>query len=99
LSIRLKAAFALKRFQLSSETSVTIALLKKNYPFCGHNNQEVEAGLAKRYHCCSVFVNFVNEIHHFFLVEIVVYMLAFGLGVGLVPWLLLGELCPAQVHV
>jgi hypothetical protein len=24
-------------------------------------------------------------------------MLALGLGVGTIPWLLLGELCPAQV--
>ena len=31
------------------------------------------------------------------VVEIVAYMLAFGLGVGTVPWLLLGELCPAKV--
>ena len=33
-----------------------------------------------------------------FSVEIVAYMLAFGIGVGLVPWLLLGELCPAEVN-
>jgi hypothetical protein len=31
------------------------------------------------------------------VVEIVVYMLSFGFGVGTVPWLLLGELCPARV--
>jgi hypothetical protein len=31
------------------------------------------------------------------MVEIVAYMLAFGVGVGTVPWLLLGELCPVQV--
>ena len=31
------------------------------------------------------------------IVEIVAYMLAFGIGVGTVPWLLLGELCPVQV--
>jgi hypothetical protein len=32
-----------------------------------------------------------------FKVEIVAYMLTFGVGVGTVPWLLLGELCPIQV--
>jgi len=31
------------------------------------------------------------------LVEIVAYMLSNGIGVGTVPWLLLGELCPARV--
>ena len=31
------------------------------------------------------------------LVEIVAYMLSNGIGVGTVPWLLLGELCPAKV--
>ena len=31
------------------------------------------------------------------LVEIVAYMLSNGVGVGTVPWLLLGELCPARV--
>jgi len=31
------------------------------------------------------------------LLEIVCYMMAFGIGVGTVPWLLLGELCPVQV--
>ena len=29
--------------------------------------------------------------------EVVGYMLAFGSGVGTVPWLMLGELCPASV--
>lgn len=33
------------------------------------------------------------------LFEIVAYMMAFGIGVGTVPWLLLGELCPVQVVV
>ena len=28
---------------------------------------------------------------------IVIYMLGFGIGVGTVPWLLLGELCPSEV--
>merc|ERR1712223_1040076 len=28
---------------------------------------------------------------------IVIYMLSYGLGVGTVPWLLLGELCPTKV--
>ena len=31
------------------------------------------------------------------LVEIIAYMLSNGVGVGTVPWLLLGELCPARV--
>ena len=31
------------------------------------------------------------------LLEIVAYMLSNGVGVGTVPWLLLGELCPARV--
>ena len=31
------------------------------------------------------------------LVEIIAYMLSNGAGVGTVPWLLLGELCPARV--
>eukprot|EP00095_Tigriopus_kingsejongensis_P012514 maker-scaffold455_size166772-snap-gene-0.29 protein:Tk12514 transcript:maker-scaffold455_size166772-snap-gene-0.29-mRNA-1 annotation:"hypothetical protein BRAFLDRAFT_82927" len=31
------------------------------------------------------------------VVEIVFYMLAFGIGVGTVPWLLLGELCPPSI--
>ena len=31
------------------------------------------------------------------MVEIVAYMLSNGVGVGTVPWLLLGELCPARV--
>ena len=31
------------------------------------------------------------------VVLIVIYMLGFGAGVGTVPWLLLGELCPAEV--
>ena len=31
------------------------------------------------------------------VILIVIYMLAFGLGLGTVPWLLLGELCPSQV--
>jgi hypothetical protein len=34
-----------------------------------------------------------------FPVEIVVYMLTFGIGVGTVPWLLLGELCPIEVFL
>ena len=28
---------------------------------------------------------------------IVIYMLCYGIGVGTVPWLLLGELCPTKV--
>jgi hypothetical protein len=28
---------------------------------------------------------------------VVLYMLSFGIGVGTVPWLLLGELCPSKV--
>jgi len=32
-----------------------------------------------------------------FPVEIVVYMLSFGIGVGTIPWLLVGELCPIEV--
>jgi hypothetical protein len=32
------------------------------------------------------------------VIEIVAYMLSFGLGVGTVPWLLLGELCPTRVE-
>ena len=31
------------------------------------------------------------------LFEIVAYMLSNGVGMGTVPWLLLGELCPARV--
>ena len=31
------------------------------------------------------------------LIEIVLYILFFGLGVGTVPWLLLGELSPVKV--
>ena len=31
------------------------------------------------------------------LVEMIFYILFFGLGVGTVPWLLLGELCPVKV--
>ena len=31
------------------------------------------------------------------LVEMILYILFFGLGVGTVPWLLLGELCPVKV--
>lgn len=31
------------------------------------------------------------------ILEIVLYMLAFGIGVGTVPWLLLGELCPGSI--
>ena len=31
------------------------------------------------------------------VVEVVFYMLSYGLGVGTIPWLLLGELCPARV--
>lgn len=31
------------------------------------------------------------------LIEIILYILFFGLGVGTVPWLLLGELCPVKV--
>jgi hypothetical protein len=31
------------------------------------------------------------------LVEIILYILFFGFGVGTVPWLLLGELCPVRV--
>ena len=30
------------------------------------------------------------------LIEIILYILFFGLGVGTVPWLLLGELCPVK---
>ena len=33
------------------------------------------------------------------VVLIVIYMLGFGAGVGTVPWLLLGELCPSEVKV
>ena len=31
------------------------------------------------------------------LIEIILYILFFGLGVGTVPWLLLGESCPVKV--
>ena len=31
------------------------------------------------------------------LLEIIVYMLSYGAGLGTVPWILLGELCPAKV--
>ena len=31
------------------------------------------------------------------VILIVIYMLGFGMGVGTVPWLLLGELCPSEV--
>ena len=31
------------------------------------------------------------------VILIVIYMLGFGAGVGTVPWLLLGELCPSEV--
>ena len=34
----------------------------------------------------------------FFSVEIVIYMLSYGMGVGIVPWLLIGELCPMEVQ-
>ncbi len=30
---------------------------------------------------------------------VVLYMLSFGIGVGTVPWLLLGELCPSKVSL
>ena len=33
------------------------------------------------------------------LIEIILYILFFGLGVGTVPWLLLGELCPVKVRL
>ena len=32
-----------------------------------------------------------------FTAEVVSFMLTLGLGVGSIPWLLLGELCPVQV--
>ena len=31
------------------------------------------------------------------LIEMILYILFFGLGVGTVPWLLMGELCPVKV--
>ena len=30
-------------------------------------------------------------------VSVILYMLVFGAGVGTIPWLLLGELCPSKV--
>ncbi len=51
---------------------------------------------------CIILYNFdfyYLTILFIFLVEIVVYMLTFGMGVGTVPWLLLGELCPIEVFL
>jgi len=32
-------------------------------------------------------------------VSVILYMLVYGAGVGTIPWLLLGELCPCKVKV
>ena len=51
--------------------------------------------------CSSIFNAVLTRTTIFVLisisVEIVIFMLTYGLGVGTIPWLLVGELCPIEV--
>ena len=75
----------LKRFGRRDLMVISSVLMSISLLILGFNINVIEAGSES------------DVVRLFPVVEIVAYILSFGIGVGTIPWLLLGELCPAKV--